>query len=74
MAPALRANQAPIPPPAYHRTVATALHLDALTLVTRLHLLELCSAAVHLARRRFPPPMPAVSGQAAPRNTCGVTI
>ena len=59
MAPALCASQAPVPPPAYHRILATALHLDALTLVTRLQLLELCGAAVHLAQRRCPPPLPA---------------
>lgn len=41
MAPAMRPVQAPVPPPSYHRTMATALHLDALTLVTRLQLLAL---------------------------------
>ena len=66
MAPALGTNQAPVPPPAYHRTVATALHLDALTLVTRLQLLEICREAVHLAQRRCPPPLPAGPG-GAPR-------
>src|SRR5258707_10340073 len=66
MAPALCANQAPVPPPAYHRTLSAALHLDALTLVTRLHLLETCRVAVHLARRRCPPALPAGPG-GAPR-------
>ena len=54
MTPALCMNQAPVPPPSYHRTMATALHLDALTLVTRLHLLhllEVCRVAVRLAQR-----------------------
>jgi hypothetical protein len=55
MAPAVSADQAPVPPPSYHRTMATALHLDALTLVTRLHLLhllEVCRVAVQLAQPR----------------------
>ena len=46
MAPALRMNQAPIPPPPHHRATAMALHLDALTLITRSHLLEVCRVAV----------------------------
>jgi hypothetical protein len=45
MASALCTNQAAVPPPSYHRATATALHLDALTLVTRLHLLEVCRVA-----------------------------
>ncbi len=55
----------PIPPPAYQRAQAKiqpALHLDALTLVTRLHLLRLCRFAVRLAQRRYPPPLPAGPG------------
>jgi len=67
MAPALCANQSPVPPPAYHRTMATALHLDALTLVDRLQLLEICRVAVQLAQRRCPPPLPAGPG-GAPRT------
>src|SRR5260221_6662127 len=59
MAPALCTNQAPVPPPSYHRTTATALHVDALTLVTRLHLLEVCRVAVQLAQQQCPPPLPA---------------
>jgi hypothetical protein len=51
MAPAVCADRAPIPPPSYHRTMATALHLDALTLVTRLHLLEVCCIAVQVAQQ-----------------------
>jgi hypothetical protein len=55
----------PIPPPTYQRAQAKtppALHLDALTLVTRLHLLTLCRVAVRLAQRRCPPPLPAGPG------------
>lgn len=66
MAPALCTNSAPVPPPSYHRTTATALHLDALTLVTRLHLLELCRVAVQLAQQQCPPSLPAGRG-GAPR-------
>ena len=38
-------DQTPVPPPAYHRAQAKlgpALHIDALTLITTLHLLTLC--------------------------------
>jgi hypothetical protein len=66
MAPALYTDQAPVPPPAYHRTMATALHLDALTLVTRLHLLEVCRVAVQVAQQQCPPPLPGGPG-GAPR-------
>ncbi len=66
MAPALWTHPAPVPPPSYHRTAATALHLDALTLVTRLELLALCRLAVRLAQRQCPPPLPAGPG-GAPR-------
>jgi hypothetical protein len=38
-------------PPSYHWTMATSLHLDTLMLVTRLHLLEVCSVAVQLAQQ-----------------------
>ena len=64
MAPAVAVDQAPVPP--YHRTVATALHPDALTLVRRLQLLTLCELAVQLAQRQCPPPLPAGPG-GAPR-------
>jgi hypothetical protein len=67
MASPLCTNQAAVPPPSCHRTTATALHLDALTLVTRLHLLEMCRAAVQLARQQCPPPLPAGPG-GAPRR------
>src|SRR5215469_648776 len=60
----------PIPPPSYQRAQARlgpALHIDALTLVTTLHLLTLCRLAVVLAHRRCPPPLPAGPG-GAPRT------
>ncbi len=60
-------DQAPIPPPSYHRTLAASLHLDALTLVTHLHLLPLCRVAVQIAHQRCPPPLPAGPG-GAPRT------
>jgi hypothetical protein len=62
MVPGPRATTVPVPPPAYHRAQAQwgpALHLDALTLVGRLHLLAVCQLAVRLARHRCPPPLPA---------------
>ncbi len=65
-------EQAPVPPPAYHREQARlgpALHIDALTLVRTLHLLSLCRLAVGLAHRRCPPPLPAGPG-GAPRTYC----
>jgi len=55
MFPAACTSVVPIPPPAYHRMQhkrRTTVHLDALTLVTRLHLLSLCRLAVHLGQRR----------------------
>ena len=58
-------NTSPVPPPAYHRAQdahGRALHIDALTLVTRLHLLALCRLAVRQAHRRCPPPLPAGTG------------
>jgi transposase len=66
--PTVITKEAPVPPPAYHRTQARlgpALHIDALTLVTTLHLLTLCRLAVRLAHRRCPPPLPAGKGGAA---------
>src|SRR5437870_13197711 len=65
MMPTVITNQAPVPPPAYHRMQArlgAPLHIDALTLVTSLHLLTLCRLAVRLAHRRCPPPLPAGPG------------
>jgi len=40
------------------------LHIDALSLVTTLHLLTLCRLSVRLAHRRCPPPLPARPGGA----------
>ncbi|MGN6698076.1 MAG: transposase [Thermomicrobiales bacterium] len=57
----------PVPPPSYHRALAkqrTALHVTALTLVTTLHLLDLCRLAVRAAHRRCPPPLPKGPGGA----------
>ena len=70
MMPLVLTEQAPVPPPAYHRAQARlgpALHIDALTLVRTLHLLTLCRLAVRLAHRRCPPPLPAGPG-GAPRT------
>jgi transposase len=63
-------EQAPVPPPAYHRAQARHgpdLHLDALTLVKTLHLLTFCRLAVRLAHHRCSPPLPAGPG-GAPRT------
>lgn len=68
--PTLVKEQAPVPPPCYQRAQAhrsPALHIDALTLVTTLHLLTLCRLAIGLAHRRCPPPLPAGPG-GAPRT------
>lgn len=65
MVPGPCSSTAPVPPPAYHRAQAQAgpaLQLDALQLVRQLHLLALCRLAVHLARWRCPPPLPAGPG------------
>ena len=65
MMPTVVKEQAPVPPPSYQRAQARlspALHIDALTLVTTLHLLTLCRLAVSLAHRRCPPPLPAGPG------------
>ena len=69
MMPRTVVEQAPVPPPCYQRMQAKqgpALSIDALTLVTTLHLLTLCRLAVRLAHRRCPPPLPAGPG-GAPR-------
>ena len=58
-------EQVPVPPPSFQRgqaRLSRALHRDALTLVTTLHLLALCRLAVRLAHRRCPPPLPAGKG------------
>jgi len=62
-------DTAPVPPPAYQRALAKhspGLHLDALLVVRRLHLLALCDLAVRLAQGRCPPPLPRGPG-GAPR-------
>src|SRR2546430_2261453 len=66
MMPTVVKEQAPVPPPSYQRAQAkqgSALHMNALTLVTTLHLLLLCRMAVHLAHRKCPPPLPAGPGR-----------
>jgi len=70
MMPTVVKEQAPVPPPSYQRTQARlsrALHIDALTLATTLHLLALCRLAVRLAHHRCPPPLPTGLG-GAPRT------
>jgi hypothetical protein len=70
MMPMTLKEQAPVPPPPYHRAQARlgpALHIDALTLVRTLHLLSLCRLAVRLAHRRCPPSLPTGPG-GAPRT------
>jgi hypothetical protein len=65
MVPAPCTPTAPVPPPAYQRAVTKrgpARHIDALALVTRLHLRALCRLAVQQAQRRCPPPLPAGPG------------
>jgi hypothetical protein len=62
-------EQAPIPPPSYHRQEAQVqarqartLPINALTLIKTLHLLTLCQLAIQLAYRRCPPPLPKGAG------------
>jgi len=65
MVPASCHGRGPVPPPAYHRAQRQrrpALRLDALTLVRRLHLLNLCRLAVRLAQHRCPSPLSAGPG------------
>jgi hypothetical protein len=65
MTPAVDLGKVPVPPPAYHRAQhqrRPSLRIDALTLVTRLHVLQLCRLAVHPGRQRCPPPLPAGPG------------
>jgi hypothetical protein len=55
-------DQTPVAPPSYQRAQAKqgpALHMNALTLVTTLHLLMVYRLAVRLAHHRCPPPLPA---------------
>lgn len=65
MVPAEISDQAPVPRPAYHRSLAQGQHLDALILVRRLHPLALCAVAVRLAQRQCP--HPCRQGLAEPR-------
>ncbi|MFL5588557.1 MAG: hypothetical protein ACJ8DI_13005 [Ktedonobacteraceae bacterium] len=65
MMPMICTEQAPVPPPSYHRAQvqaqaqrARALHINALRLIETLHLLALCRLAVQLAHWRCPPPLP----------------
>jgi hypothetical protein len=44
-------DQTPVPRPSYHCTLAHALRLNALTVVTHLRLLSVCRLAVSLAER-----------------------
>lgn len=67
--PTIVSEQAPVPPPSYHRREvqaqahrARALHINALTLIKTLHLLGLCRLAVQMAHRRCPPPLPKGAG------------
>lgn len=65
MMPILVTDQAPVPPPSYHRAQGQRecwLHINALTLIEILQLLAFCRLAVQLAHRRCPPPLP--KGQA----------
>jgi hypothetical protein len=55
-------QQAPVPPPSYHRREvqaqaqrARALHINALTLIETLHLLALYRLAVQVAHMKRPP-------------------
>jgi len=59
MMPMICTEQAPVPPPSYHRAQvqaqaqrARALHINALRLIETLHLLALCRLAVQLAHCR----------------------
>lgn len=62
MFPAIGQSQVQVPPPSYQRAMRASLHIDALTLVTRLHLLALCRIAVRVSQRWCPPPLPAGPG------------
>jgi len=65
MMPTVLTDQAPVPPPSYHRAQDQRehwLHINALKLIETLHLLALCRSAVQLAHRRCPPPLPICNG------------
>lgn len=55
-------SQVPVPPPSYQRAMRSGLHVDALSLVTRLHLLALCRIALRVSLCWCPPPLPAGPG------------
>ena len=55
-------SQVPVPPPSYQRAMRSGLHADALSLVTRLHLLTLCRIALCMSQCWCPPPLPADPG------------
>jgi hypothetical protein len=66
----VKENQEEVAPPSYNRIQSKwghDLHINALKLVTTLHLLTLCRMAVRLAHHRCPPPLPAGPG-GAPRT------
>ncbi len=54
--------------------LGSALHIDALTLITTLHLLTPCRLAVCLAHRRCPSPLPAGPGEAAARSLDAIEL
>lgn len=61
MVPAPCPTTDPVPPPAYQRALAKrgpSLHIDAVRLVERLHLLTLCGLAVRLAQGYGAPALP----------------
>src|SRR6266516_2999141 len=69
MMPSTCNQQAPVPPPSYHRREvqaqaqhARALHINALALIETLHLLALCRLAVQVAHRHCSPPLPKGAG------------
>ena len=61
-------STAPVPPASYQRAVAKrtrTLHVDALALVTHLHVLALCRRAVQWSQRHCRPPFPKGPGRGA---------
>jgi hypothetical protein len=76
MVPAPYPSTAPVPPPAYQRALAKhspALHLDALSVVRRLHLLTLCRVAVRLVQGSGPAALARGRG-GAPRRYSDATL
>ncbi len=76
MAPVSCRSTVAVPPPSYHRNLLqqpAALHVTALTLVTTLHLLDLCRLAGGWctgATRRPCPAAPAASRAPIARSRC----